>query len=213
MLEILIVLMISSCSQTLLDAKKTYKKTLQFEVDGDEAKGTYSAKKKNSYHLEIYVPQKPNFVKLTSCHQEKIFTRPGKEIEFDYKPDLDIEAGELPCPLEISALEVNGKNQWGLIDFKLTSETLSARVQCNGVSYPAKSSFICQSRAGLIQSVEFESEVSNYSPKDCGTIESKQGKKFYLKLPEGNCFYLFSDLKGNLFRLVTFGYNEVLLDE
>lgn len=208
----LITLLLTECSHSMLDSKKTYRKTLSFEVDGEEAEGVYSAKKKSSYHIEIEIPQKPTLVKITSCHQERIFAKPGKDIEFDYRPNADIEAGDLPCPIEISALETSGKNQWGLIDFKLPSEVLPAKISCNGDTAKAVGSFICQSRSGLIQSVEFEKPVSSYSPKGCNKIEQDQGKKFYLNVTEGNCFYLFADSSENLFRLVTFGYTEALLD-
>lgn len=212
LVQIFLVLSLIQCTHKILDSKSTYRKTLKFEVDGESSYGTYSAKKKQSYNLEIYVPQKPNFVKLTSCHQERIFIKPGKEIEFEYRPDPDIESGDLPCPLEISVIEVSGKNQWGLIDFKLKSESLPAHIQCNGSSIDAKGSYICQSRFGLIQSIEFQEELISYSPENCNTIEPRQGKKFYFSINEGNCFYIFSN-KNGMFRLVTFGYNEALLDD
>lgn len=210
---LIVLLLLSSCANTkLLDIGKSYRKTLNFTVNGEEAVGTLSAKKKSHYHMEIYVPQKPRLVKLTSCHQEKVFQKPGKSIEFDYRPDPDVEAGELPCIVEISALEDSGKNQWGMIDFKLPSETLSATVYCNGDVFTTKGSHICQSRQGLIQKVEFDRTITSYAPEGCNKIEPEKGKQFYFSTTEGNCFYLFYDEAGSLYRLVTFGYNEVLLD-
>jgi hypothetical protein len=214
MKRLMLLAFLSSCTQQpLLEPEITYKKTLQFSVNGNSAKGIYSAPKKNAYHIEIVTPQKPNLVKVTSCHQEKIFIRPGKTIEFDYVPNPDIEAGDLPCQVEISALDDEGKNQWGLIDFQLPSEDLKSKVYCNGEIFDTVGSSVCQSRYGLIQSIEFENEVTSYSPQECNKIDSERGKKFYLTITEGSCFYLFSDKKGGLFRLVTFGYNEALLDD
>ena len=212
--HIFLGLFLYQCSHSgALDIEKTYRKNLRFEVDGEEARGVFSAKKKQSYRIEILVPQKPNIVKVTSCHQEKIFIKPGKEIEFQYRPDSNIEAGDLPCVLEISALEASGRNQWGMIDFKLVPETLSAKIQCNGESASAKGSYICQSRRDLIQSIEFDAEVTSYAPEQCNKIAPELGKKFYLSVSKGNCFYIFSDKTGNLFRLLTFGYDEIVMDE
>ena len=210
----LVLLLTQACAHDkLLDVEKTYRKTLRFSVNGEERIGTLSAKKNSSYRMEISVPKKPNLVKLTSCHQERIFVRPGKKIEFDYRPNPDIEAGELPCLMEISVLEESGRNQWGMVDFQLPSETLAAKVHCNGDITQTRGSHICQSRMGLIQGVEFDHTMTSYAPEGCNIIEPNQGKKFYFSISEGNCFYIFSDSAGGLYRLVTFGYNEALLDD
>ena len=210
----LILSLLQSCvSDKLLDVGKTYRKSLHFEVNGESAKGTHTAKKKNSYHFEISTPQKPNIIKITSCHQERIYVKTGKELSFDYKPHPDIEANNLPCLVEISALEESGKNQWGLIDFQLDTEKLPARVSCNGDIANTKGSYICQSREGLIQEIEFDHDVRVLSPEGCNKITPDQGKKFFYQTTEGSCFYLFSDPKGEMYKLVTFGYNEIIIDE
>ena len=210
---ILLSLLISCAHNPILEPEVTYRKTLRFVVNGEQAKGTYSAKKKPLYHMEISVPQKPNIVKLTSCHQERIFIKPGKEIEFDYIPNPDIEAGDLPCIVEISALEESGKNQWGMIDFQLPSEKLASKINCNGEVFNSIGSAICQSRVGLVQSIEFDRTVTSHTPQDCNIIDPIKGNKFYFSVTEGNCFYLFSDGAGGFYRLVTFGYNEALIDD
>ena len=209
----LFLLVISCAHKPILEPEVTYRKTLKFSVNGEHATGTFSAKKKPLYRMEIFVPQKPNLVKLTSCHQERIFIKPGKSFEFDYRPNADIEAGELPCIVEISALEESGKNQWGMIDFQLPSENLKSRVRCNGEVFDTTGSAICQSRVDLVQSIEFDRTVTSHMPDDCNTIEPNKGNKFYFSVTEGNCFYLFSDGAGGVFRLVTFGYNETLIDD
>lgn len=213
--QILFVIIIAQgCASTkLLDIEKTYRKSLHFKVNGEYAKGTFTAKKNKAYHLEISTPQKPNLVKITTCHQERIFVKPGKELSFEYKPNPDIEANDLPCFLEISVLEESGKNQWGLIDFKLDSENIPARISCNGDIINTKGSYVCQSMEGLIQEIEFANEVTVLSPKECNRITPDKGKKFFYQTTEESCFYLFSEEKRDMFRLITFGYNEIILDE
>jgi len=202
-----------SCAHDkLLDTSKNYRKTLSFSVNGEDSLGTHSAKKKSSYRIEISTVQKPNIVKITSCHQEKIFIKPGKELEFTYKPHIDIEANNLPCLVHISVLEESGKNEWGLIDFQLDTEQLPAKVFCNGSSSNTKGSSICQSREGLIQEIEFDQDVKVINPEECNKIGSEDKKKFFYQTTEGTCFYLFTDSKGQMYRLVTFGYSDMLLD-
>lgn len=196
-----------------LDVAKTYRKNLKFSVNDDDATGTHTARKRASYQLDISTPQKPNLVKITSCHQEKIFLKPGKSLNFNYRPYVDIEANNLPCLIEISALEESGKNQWGLLDFQLDSETLSAKIACNGDVVTTKGSYVCQSREGLIQEIEFDRDVRVLNPEGCNKINSEDRKKFFYQTTEAMCFYLFADAKNQMFRLVTFGYNEIILDD
>lgn len=210
----LFLILLSACAHDkILDASKNYRKTLNFSVNNEYASGTHSAKKKNSYHIEISTAQKPNLVKITSCHQEKVFIKPGKDLEFTYRPNLDIEANNLPCIIEISVLEESGKNQWGLIDFQLDSEQLTAKISCSGIVTNTKGSYICQSREGLIQEVEFDKEVSALTSEECNKIESEDRKKFFYQTSEGMCFYLFADNSGQMYRLITFGYNDMILDD
>lgn len=208
--KILVIGLVQGCAtDKILDIEKTYRKSLHFEVNAESAKGIHKAKKKAFYRLRILTPQKPNIVKITSCHQERVFINPGKEVSFDYKPNVDIEANNLPCFLEISVLEESGKNQWGLIDFEIESERLPARASCNGETINTVGSYVCQSREDLIQEIEFDFEVTVLSPDECNKITPDKGKKFFYPTTEGSCFYLFSDSKGEMYRLVTFGYNEI----
>lgn len=214
MKHIILLFLLQACATNkLLDVEKNYRKTLRFEVNGESAKGIHTAKKNKSYHLEISTPQKPNLVKITSCHQERIFYKPGKELAFDYRPHPLIESSDLPCIVQISALEESGKNQWGVVDFQLDSEKLPARVYCNGDTANPKGSYVCQSREGLIQGIEFDTEVSTLNPEECNKITPEKGKKFLYQTTEGECFYLFSNSSGDIFRLVTFGYNELIVDD
>lgn len=213
--HILVTMFLTQACATdkLLDTQKSYRKTLRFEVNGEKAKGIYTAKKNKSYHLEISTPQKPSLVKITSCHQERVFVKPGKELSYEYKPYTEIEANDLPCIVEISVLSEEGKNQWGILDFQLDSERLPARVACNGDTANAKGSYVCQSREGLIQEIEFSEDVYAQFPEGCNKITHENGSRFFYQTTEGMCFYIFSNKNGDLFRLVTYGYNEIILDD
>ncbi len=202
-----------SVSEKLLDTQKVYKRTLRFRVNGEAAEGVYSAKKNSSYRLDLALPGKPNILKMTTCHRERIYLRPGKELSLDYRPS-HVEASA-PCAMEISALEDGGtKNQWGMIDFKLDEETLPALVHCNGEQTRAVGSQVCQSRVGLLQAIEFAQPVSALAAEGCGKMEGDTTPgRFSFAMPKEACFFLFADGAGRLFRLVTFGYDEVLLDD
>ena len=213
MVKLLLLLLCLACTHDkILDIGKTYKKTLRFAVNGQRGSGVLVAKKSGVYHLEIFTPQKPNILKVTSCHQERIFYKPGKSIEFDFIPNPDIETDETLCFIDISAIEESGKNQWGLVDFK-NSFSLPGRINCNGDSGNAIGNSVCQARAGLMQSIQFASAVKAVSPELCDKMRSEDGRTFIFNITEGSCFYLFQGTDGNIHRLVTFGYNEVLPDD
>jgi hypothetical protein len=211
LLGILIGVIVGCTHELALEPSKFYKKTLRFEVDGQSAIGTISLPQKPQYRINIETPQKPQLVKISSCHQEQLFIKPGKALEFVYKPDPYLEAIDAPCPVEISVLEESGQNRWGLLDFKLPGETMTAKVHCNGQVFPAAGSYICQSRDGLIQALEFNGQVYSLNADGCSKIEGK-GSLFFIKTAISTCLYIFGSQNGELFRLMTFGYNEATLE-
>ena len=208
---LLAIATIVGCSHIAeLDPGKIYNKTLTFSVNGQPAVGILAAKHSASYRLDFQLPQKPDLLKLTTCHREMIFHNPGKALSVRFDPYAPLEAGDLPCTMEISALDVAGANQWGLVTFPLGGETLAARIYCNGAMSTAVGSNVCQSRADLIQAIEFEEAVEAWTPSSCPEIRPNRGTRFYYPTADGSCFLIFSAASGATFRLHTFGYNEIV---
>jgi hypothetical protein len=196
-------------SPDLLDKEKTYRRTLQFEVDGSEADGIKVLAKRSQYSFRFYLPEKPNYIELTSCHRDELLFDPGKRLDYVYKPSPGIE-DQPACLLEVAAFDEKGKNHWALIDFSL-GEKLSAKINCNGKSYTSPGVTICQSKAGLIQTIEFEKPVKAIGPDRCPKMMKTHEGFFEYLIAKGKCLYLFSDGKDE-HRLTTLGYDGNLYD-
>lgn len=207
-----IFLVITGCqtlSPELLDKEKTYKRTLRFEVDGIESYGTHVASKKTQYSFRFYLPEKPNMIELTSCHRDEILYDPGRKLDYTYRPSPGIE-DQPACLLEIAAFDEKGKNYWALIDFSL-EEKLPAKINCNGKSYISSGVTICQSKAGLIQTIEFDKPVKAVNQERCPKMQKMRDNFFEYVIAKGKCLYLFSDGKDE-HRLTTLGYDGNIYD-
>lgn len=176
-------------------------------IDGVKAKGVYVAPRRAAYKIRFELPDKPNIVKLTTCHREETFRDTGKKLEYEYKPVVGLE-DRGSCLLELGAFDDEGAHAWGLIDF-VDQETLKASIGCNGEKVNALGVSICQSKAGLLQTISFESAVQVFSNDPCPKMETKDGLNFIYQMAEDKCLYLFTD-KQSEHRLTTFGYQEVL---
>lgn len=205
----LLTAFLGGCATTNNFAVDTiYRKEVNMQVDGLKTQGIYVAGKKPSYKLRFELPDKPNVVKITTCHREETFRDVGKSLEYEYKPVLGLEdTGS--CMLEMGAFDETGANLWGLIDFEDT-EKMPAWVGCNGLAYTSRGASICQSKSGLIQSMTFARAVTAYSKESCPKMESKDNLVFTYVMAADKCIYLFSDgIEEH--RHTTFGYDEVLI--
>ncbi len=193
----------------LLDKEKTYKRTLQFEIDGVSAEGIHVAPKRASYNFKFYLNEKPNYLEITSCHRDEFLYDLGKKLEYVYRPSPGIE-DQPECLLEVAAFDEKGKNYWALIDFSL-DEKLSAKINCNGKTYTSRGVTICQSKAGLIQTIEFDKPVKVASLEKCSKMNEIKPGFFDYTITKGKCLYLFSDGVDE-HRLTTLGYDGNLYD-
>jgi len=200
----------ASCSSGNNDYSfdEIYRKEVEMVVDNVRAKGVFVAPKRALYKLKFELPDKPNIVKLTTCHREETFKDVGKKLEYDYRPVPGLEdTGS--CLLEMGAFDDEGAHLWGLIDFE-DIETLPAVVGCNGLTMDARGASICQSKAGLIQQISFKRTVRALTTQECPKPDTKDDLVFTYIIAQDKCLYLFSDGTSE-HRHTSFGYNEVLL--
>ena len=69
---------------------------------------------------------------------------------------------------------------------------------------------MCQSKKGLIQLIEFEREMKPRS--NCPVMALEGNKKFRYEVGKGDCVFLFLG-KDRIHKLITYGYEEVILEE
>jgi hypothetical protein len=81
--------------------------------------------------------------------------------------------------------------------------------QCNGKTIQSDGVSMCQSKKGLIQLIEFENQMK---PQSNCEIHSVDGKVFKYDITAGDCVFLFLG-KNKLHKLVTWGYEDFILEE
>lgn len=192
-----------------------YKKTLSFKVNDQSFVGVGVPNHAKTYKIEVSTPFKLNFLKIESCHRaivlknayhKKRILKNHKKYIFNYNP-IGLER---ECILLITALNEKGKSKFGQIVLKNKSYNVSAKSYCNGEFKKTEGVTMCQGKAGLIQLIEFENKMIAQS--NCPIMALKDKKTFRYDLESGDCVFLFVG-KDRAHKLITFGYDEVLLEE
>lgn len=167
------------------------------------------------YELVIKPVGKMDLLLVTTCHREESFNPKSKgffkqdnSFKYRYTPQKGIEdIGS--CTLRMDAFDKErGQHSWFMADFEGPKEQLKAQVTCNGEKKLYTGVSVCQSKAGLIQRIEFDEEVK-YPPDPKCPIDGS----FY-KIPLGECVYVFRGMKsGKIHRHTTIGYQGILVRE
>lgn len=185
---------------------------MNLKINGVPFTGVGVVKRAPSYKIEGKSPGSFDLLTLSSCHREVVIEDEGSDFTYEYKPDLVYEA--LNCALRIEGNDKgNGRHSLGLIDFEDSDFTLDAELHCNGVTSNPRGVAICQGRAGLVQGITFPVPVTVDPDPKCNEIVDQDGRQFDLTLSQGPCVYVFSSEGGELLRLSTYGYSDVILEK
>lgn len=205
---LLLLMILSSCRTVPSDADLEKDITfydMRFKIDGIPKIGLAVVKQRNHHSVEAKFTERPYEVRVTTCHRDAVSYDRSYTFKFDYYPQAFIEDGMF-CPIEISALLDDGTEQWGFIDF-LHSETLPAQISCNGRKWSGIGVSLCQSKSELEQMIEFPESVSAKTSEDCFEPYSKDQKRWFYKLSEGKCIYVFRSASGEVHRHLSHGYH------
>lgn len=217
---ILLGLLVAGCTTTVQKPNPDlfYKRDLKMKVNGVQGTGLLVVPRAEKYRVFGESSGKLDLLTLTSCHREHSSENEGLDFEYDYKPNPGIEDSDA-CPIKIEGNEKKkGRHSWGFIDFEGPDAILPATVQCNGSTSKANGVSACQSRADLIQVIEFDQEVRVWPDKGCelnGKPGEQRGKRFEFKIRRGECVYAFLEAagQGRWHRLTTLGYEAILIRE
>lgn len=220
------IITLTSCSQPViqkLNPDVVYKKDMSITIDNITAEGVIVVPAKDVHSLHITAQGDLDMFTFTTCHREEvaedasnvtettgIFRRKiekKREIKLDYKPTLIEKIGA--CPIQLGGYEQEkGRHSWGFIDFETPDAVLKATVFCNGNEVKANGVSACQSRAGLIQAIQFPEEVYIAPTEGCD-IGYNKGTFFKFPIKKGQCVYAFMNKKLEIHRLTTLGYEIV----
>ncbi len=199
----------STVSQIPVTGNHVYRRDLKVTINNKPCIGVCVAPKATNYQIKVEA-DRIDYISLESCHRHFTAEDQGDSWSYTYTP-LDIENG---CTLEIISLDKkNSKNGFALIDFEDDQFRLPAKVECDGSSNLVLSgTTICQSKAGLMQSVEFTEPMKVFPTEDCPLGGQNDGMKYTFPLVKGICVYAFGS-KSGFFKLVTIGSEDIILEK
>lgn len=211
-MRLVLIFMLFGCAtvQPQMDTQKLYRKDMAVKVDGVKMYGgTYVLNKRKAYEIKAYLYTRSVVVfKASSCHREIVWMKPGKDVEFIYKPLNKLE-NDGYCPLELGGFDTKAQHSWAFFDF-INEENAPANLACNGVVSTVYGVSICQTRSGLIQRIEFQGRMEGYNLKRCNKAETEDYKTFTIEVNRGKCVYFFRG-KTVTHRLTTLGYDDVIV--
>lgn len=221
-LLIIMILISMSCStvQTKIDATKKYKLDLVIKNKEITGVGMVTLLNKDLYTIMFESPGRMDFFTFRTCSREIAIedARRGldrKEVLINYRPN-EIEKNTA-CPVQVNAFSESGINAAGFIDFENTRDTLPANLTCGDTVTRANGTGVCQGRIGLIERIEFETEVIVSPDVGCDKIKSEngnlKGKVFTFNIDRDYCLFVFKERKDlqRTMRMTTYGYEDILV--
>lgn len=214
-------MVLSSCSSLppqVLDPNVFYKRDIVVTVNDVDYQGVSVLPAADAYEMTVRPTGKMDLLLITTCHREGSFSpksvgffKKTNSFEYYYEPEPDIE-GSGACPLRVDAFDrERGQHSWFFADFEGT-ETLPAIVSCNGTTEEFNGVSVCQSKAGLIQRIEFAQPVI-VNPDSACPLPRMDRNAFDYEISKGECVYAFMSKDGEFHRHTSIGYEGVLVRE
>ena len=199
-----------------------YKRDMDLKVSGRRAEGVLVLPKATSYDFEIRAKGRLDLFTFATCHREETRERAGerglfgdrRRVRLKYAP-VDLESGPISCPVQIGGFEKKkGRHSWGFVDFEHESMKLPATIFCNGRTLKATGVSACESRQGLIQVIQFQTEVF-WPERGCPRFETEDNKRLRFTMPQGQTTCRFKERSelGREFRITLMGYQKILIRE
>jgi hypothetical protein len=211
-----ILLLFTSCSQISVkpEVGKVYKMSLYMSSGSKTGIGTLVLPRQDSYQIYIETDARIDLLTFRSCSREILVQDPSqglshKKFTIKYTPN-EIESNGV-CQSEISALNKEGSNALGFIDYEDPETTLPAESICGELTERTTGVSICSARAGLIEKIKFGVEVMA-RPTNC-KLDKERGTEFTYAMPDGRCVIAFVEIAkpNRIHRLTLIGYQDVLI--
>ncbi len=191
-----------------------YRAELVLTVDGVVFDGM--AVTRSLPHTTIHIQSKfpLDRIQVTSCGRQDVirdfrndwFSK-TQAYDYEYQPNQMELSGK--CALYIEAFSKSALASWGFVAFR-TDENLPGAMDCNGEHMPKAGWSICQTKAGLDQSISFKTDIKKYRAEPGCGAKQVDARHFTLRPALGWCAATFYD--GKDFHVVTLlGYKRVLV--
>jgi hypothetical protein len=136
------------------------------------------------------------------------FGSSAKELKYIYSP-TSIEL-EKKCPVYFQAFDMNGITDWGYLAYRRDKNVMPARTECNGRSIRFSGHSVCQTKAGLEQSIRFDVPVKYFSADPGCNVVRVDDRSFRFRPSLGFCAGEFSD-GTNFHQLTALGFDAVFI--
>lgn len=186
-------------------AEQIYKKDLALIIDGQKYSGVAVLPLKPSYNITVLPEEKADRLIIQSCHRDITIDKPksgwfSSKYTFTYDPIIGVEDNR-NCALEIASLTAKTENAFAYIDFRDSRPEISlpSSLKCNGQYSSSDGVSICQSAAGLRQSISFQDKtlIDGVDLK-CNVMETKDRYTYEWNMVPDKCIYYFVSNKKNV---------------
>ena len=176
--------------------------------------------RQTSRKLTFTLPDNTEYLMMSSCARHQTVKAPGRQYTLEYIPtraESSRFSRSQSCPLEIMAIDNQGREHWGVVDFGDDS-TLEARIDCNMTPpHTAKGFSICQVDVGKLMMISFDDVVIPYSsellpecpaPTPGHKFGFQEGKIWEVTIGPDLCVYGFVNKDRKRHRLTTRGWHD-----
>ena len=180
-------------------------------ITGTTFVGTGAASLNGPLSIKFTSPIKMDRLQITTCAREEIIDNAGQSYTYQYSPTPDEAKG--PCPLYAEAISRDSHTSWFFLGLKST-EDLRSHVWCNGEGWTYSGMSVCQSKAGLIQSISFTAPIDAFKAEDTCHMNTKDKQTFTVEPDQGFCRVTFAQKDGPIVhwhRAIFIGYKGSLL--
>lgn len=204
-----LVVALASCQTATVDPSKIYRRNMHMSINEVIYNGTAVVPAGIGFNIRATFKSSIEKLKMNTCHRYYVQNKVGKKWSYTYKKNKGIEDVGV-CIMDIGAFDDKGFNSWGMVEFRNDVDVnLPTELSCNGeLTHPVGVS-ICQSQAGLRQSIGFKSDTIVYGQDECDKPFTYDGKTFFYDINRGSCVYIFQQ-GGKFHRHRTFGYDDEL---
>lgn len=198
--------------QQNLDPKLVYKRDMLVAMDGLSGEGVLVVPQGKRHDFTVIARAPMGLYTFNSCHREVALQGMPKTVAGYFVPKEGIE-DQAGCMVEFGGYDASGgQHAWALVDFEDSKTALQHTMKCNGEVIESKGVTICQSRAGLVQRIEFPVKVVVAAESGCQKLEAADRQSFQFPISRGRCVYRFEEIEGKRqARITTLGYESVLL--
>ncbi|MGZ6477647.1 MAG: hypothetical protein ACXWQE_00015 [Bdellovibrionales bacterium] len=191
-----------------------YRGELLVTVDGKSFEGMAVTKLTGPVTIHVESKFALDRLQFTSCGRQDVirdfdnswFSK-SKTYDYQYSPDKKELSGQ--CALYIEAFNKANLAAWAYVAFR-SDETFPARMECNGVDWKFSGLSVCQTKAGLDQSIIFDKSVVDFEADPLCGLKKIDDKNFDLRPGLGLCVAAFYDGQ-NWHTLNMIGYERVLV--